>query len=110
MNTPLHLLHREDDPYDAELIQSVLATERTERNGIKEAQRHGEEYFRLLIENASDLITILDATGTIRYESPAVERVLGYSPQALTHKNIFEFVHPDDTPQVRSASRNSWAL
>ena len=103
MNTPLPLLHREDDPYDAELIQSVLATERTERNGIKEAQRHGEEYFRLLIENASDLITILDADGTIRYESPAVERVLGYNPQDLTHKNIFEFVHPDDTPQVRSA-------
>ena len=103
MNTPLPLLHREDDPYDVELIQSVLAAERTERNGIEGAQRYGEEHFRLLIENASDLITILDATGTIRYESPAVERVLGYSPQALTHKNIFEFVHPDDTPQVRSA-------
>ncbi len=37
-----------------------------------------EERFRSLIQNASDLIMILDEDGTIRYESPATERILGY--------------------------------
>ena len=42
--------------------------------------RASEKRFRVLVQNASDIITIIDADGTVRYESPAVERILGYPP------------------------------
>ena len=43
------------------------------------ALQRGEQYFRSLIENASDVITILNDDGIVRYDSPSVTRVLGYT-------------------------------
>lgn len=60
-----------------------------------------EEYFRSLIENVSDLITIVDATGIIRYESPMVQTLFGYTPEELTGQNVFDFIHPDDLSHVQ---------
>jgi PAS domain S-box-containing protein len=58
-------------------------------------QEH-ETRFRWLIENTSDLIAELDTDGIIRYASPSVERVLGYTPTELLNTNAFELIHPDD--------------
>jgi PAS domain S-box-containing protein len=60
-----------------------------------------EEYFRSLIENVSDLITIVDAAGVIRYESPMVQTLFGYAPEELIGHNVFDFIHPDDLPHVQ---------
>ncbi|MBW3553881.1 MAG: EAL domain-containing protein [Gemmatimonadetes bacterium] len=59
-----------------------------------------ERHFRSLIENALDTITVIEADGTIRYESPSVERVLGFRPEELLGRNVFEYVHPQDRPRV----------
>ncbi len=55
-----------------------------------------EKYFRSIIENTSDIITIIKADGTVTYESPSVERVLGYKPDELLGEIAFDYVHPDD--------------
>ncbi len=68
----------------------------TESRGAREALRRSEEYFRSLIEQALDIITVLNPDGTIRYSSPANERVLGYRPDELRGHLVFDFVHPDD--------------
>ncbi len=73
----------------------------TERKRSTQALEQSERYFRSLIENALDTITILAADGTIKYESPSVERVLGYAPQEVVGCNVFDFVHPDDADRVR---------
>jgi PAS domain S-box-containing protein len=68
----------------------------TKRTDTEQAPRRMDELFRALIENASDVITILDAEGIIRYASPSVERVLGYKPHELIGRDIAELLHPDD--------------
>jgi PAS domain S-box-containing protein len=62
----------------------------------------GEERFRSLVQYASDVITILGADGTILYESPAIERLLGYRTQELIGTNVFNYVHPEDLERVLS--------
>ena len=72
----------------------------TERKRTEAALRQSEERFRSLIENALDIITILAPDGTIQYENPSVEKVLGYSPQDLIGENFFTYIHPDDLANV----------
>ena len=68
----------------------------TERKRALEELRKSEEYFRSLIENALDIITVLDEAGAIRYSSPSLERILGYRPSALHGTNLLALIHPDD--------------
>ena len=63
----------------------------------EEALRQSEQHFRSLIEHASDVITILDASGMVLYESPSVERALGYAPEDLIGRRFFEYLHPQGT-------------
>ena len=74
----------------------------TERRRAEEALKRSEERFRALVRYASDIIVILDAEGTILYESPAVERVLGFRPEERIGTDAFSHIHPDDLATVRS--------
>jgi PAS domain S-box-containing protein len=78
-----------------------------EREQARAALQRSEAYFRKLTENALDLITILNADGTIRYESRSIQKVLGFTPEEYTGKNAFEFVHPDDLPMVAAAFKEA---
>lgn len=60
---------------------------------------HSEERFRSLVQNASDLITVISPDTTVLYQSPAVRRVLGYDPEQLVGAKLVDFVHPDDRAQ-----------
>jgi PAS domain S-box-containing protein len=62
--------------------------------------RDSEERFRTLIEGSSDAIAIFDRDGTIVYESPSVERILGYTPGDLMGKSLIDQLHPDDLASV----------
>lgn len=75
------------------------------RRRAEKALRESEERFRALVQNASDIIVILDADGTILYESPAVERILGYSPEERIGTNALDVLHPDDAEVVRELFR-----
>jgi PAS domain S-box-containing protein len=74
-----------------------------ERKHAIEALQRREEHFRSLIEQALDLISILNADGTIRYASPSHERVLGYRPEELIGANALSYVHPDDDAAVQDS-------
>jgi two-component system sensor kinase FixL len=58
--------------------------------------RRENEQLRSLIENTSDIITIVSEDGAICYVSPSIERILGYDPKVLIGQNVFDFVHPED--------------
>jgi PAS domain S-box-containing protein len=56
--------------------------------------------FRSLVNNSSDLITVLAPDGTIAYQSPSVQRVLGRRPADLVGTALGDLVHPDDQHDV----------
>ncbi|GGK98294.1 putative bifunctional diguanylate cyclase/phosphodiesterase [Mangrovihabitans endophyticus] len=59
-----------------------------------------EERFRSLVQNATDVVTITDPGGRIRYVSPAVHRVLGIEPELMRDTTIAHRLHPDDRAMV----------
>ena len=74
----------------------------TEYQEVRERLEARDALFRLLLENALDIITILDPNGTIRFESPAVLRILGYEPHELEGHRAFEFMPEEDSGKAVS--------
>ncbi len=70
----------------------------TEQRNAEEALRFREQYFRALLENSSDLITILDIEGRILYQSSSSQRLLGWDAEELVGHNFFDYLHADDHP------------
>jgi diguanylate cyclase (GGDEF)-like protein/PAS domain S-box-containing protein len=87
------LPHAFEDSFRTLASQVTVALESVH---LTENLRHSEERFRALVQNASDVITVVDLEGRIRYQSPSVERMLGYDPDSLENHSILEIVHPDD--------------
>jgi PAS domain S-box-containing protein len=67
-----------------------------EKRLATEQLKQSEKYFRTLIENATDIIKILDKDLNVTYTSPSIERILGYLPNEIKNTNICEFMHPED--------------
>jgi PAS domain S-box-containing protein len=59
--------------------------------------------FRSLVNNSSDLITVLAPDGTIAYQSPSVERMLGRPAADLVGTALGDLVHPDDQHHVNTS-------
>ncbi|WP_311173961.1 PAS domain S-box protein [Halobellus ordinarius] len=60
-------------------------------------------FHRTLIEESSDIATIIDRDGTITYVSPSVEHTLGYEPEELVGETGYGYQHPDDREGVAEA-------
>ena len=66
-----------------------------------------DQLFQLISENAADMIALVDSQGHRLYNSPAYQKVLGYSPEELSSTSSVEFVHPDDRPRVLLAAEKA---
>jgi len=62
-----------------------------------------ERRFALLLQNSSDLIEIVSADGAQEWVSPNVSRVLGWTADELVGRSVFDFVHPEDGAEARTA-------
>jgi diguanylate cyclase (GGDEF)-like protein/PAS domain S-box-containing protein len=65
----------------------------------------GEEKFRLITENISDLIAMLDAEGRRIYTSPSFRTLFGHAD--LTGTDSFLEIHPEDRERIRAAFRKT---
>lgn len=66
-----------------------------------------EELFRLISENAADMIAVVDNQGNRLYNSPSYGRILGYTPEELKQTSAFEQIHPDDRDRVARAAASA---
>ncbi|MFT5682392.1 MAG: two-component system cell cycle sensor histidine kinase/response regulator CckA [Myxococcota bacterium] len=71
---------------DGRLTIVAVARDLTRRKDAERAVQDSERRYRLLAENASDIIWTADLAGRLSYISPSVERLLGYSPEDLSTK------------------------
>ena len=66
-----------------------------------------EELFRIVTENAADMIALVDVKGNRLYNSPSYKKVLGYTPEELSRTSSFEQIYPEDRLRVLEASREA---
>jgi PAS domain S-box-containing protein len=79
--------------------QVVLALESSQLSEQVHRQR-SESRFSSLVQAATDVITVIEPDATVLYQSPSVERVLGYLPEDLVGTKISSLLHPDDRQRV----------
>jgi PAS domain S-box-containing protein len=61
-----------------------------------------EFIFKQISDNAADLISMLDREGIIIYASPSHHLLLGYQPEELDSKNVFDFMHEEDLDRIKA--------
>ena len=66
-----------------------------------------DQLFQLISENAADMIALVDCDGRRLYNSPAYQKVLGYSPEELKATSSIEQIHPDDRARVLKAAERA---
>jgi PAS domain S-box-containing protein len=105
------ILRRQDQTkFSAEIINSpltdvngnitgfvTLSQNITDRQPSPARQRNRhEDKWQSLIQNSSDIISIIHPEGNIRYISPSIERILGYQPEEIIGKNVLDTLHAED--------------
>lgn len=93
---------------DKQLLGIIAAAIGVEEERKREAVvwAKNEAKWRSLIHNSSNLITIVEPDGSIRYVSPAIQEILGYKPKELIGKNLFNFIKIDDIAAVENNIKN----
>src|SRR5712664_1691284 len=76
---------------------------------IRRQLNEREEMYRLISENAEDLIAVVDTQGRRLYNSPGYEKVFGYTHQELQGTPVIDQIHPDDAKRVIEARKQAFA-
>ncbi len=107
----LVLLRKNGSSFPAEITWSPFSTgnddltalflhDITDRRKAENTLRKNETRLRILFENTMDIIALLNPDGTIRYYSPAAERLLGYTTEELSSMVSFDLLHPEDRERI----------
>jgi PAS domain S-box-containing protein len=78
----------------------AMVTDITGKKAAEQQLRLSEQRFKSLVQNSSDLISIIDEQGITKYVSPIVKDILGYDATFVLGKSSFDFIHEEDRPSV----------
>jgi PAS domain S-box-containing protein len=86
---------------EAGTLNTRSLVEKLERSNT--ALQSSELRFRAMVEESTDIITILSEDGTIEYINPGTEQILGYKNEELIGKKVQDFLHPEEIELVVAA-------
>lgn len=83
-------------------LQGIVVSSRdiSDRMAAETALRESEQKYRVLVDNVLDYVTRFTPDGTVVFASDAIETVLGYRAREVTGRSCFDFIHPEDRPQI----------
>ena len=84
----------------AVLVRQYMAVSENVKLSAETAARASEARFRSLVQNSSDIIAVVTPETRIRYQTPSVERLLGYRPEELDGTRLTDLLHPEDQPRA----------
>ena len=89
-------------------IEAALQRERAhaEKVQAESALAASERRFRSLVQNSSDLVTIVAPDGTILYASDSAERIVGYTPRSMVGTSLLEYLDQSDIGRVQGLLQN----
>lgn len=80
---------------------TVVLKQRMKRHTIDVAVVPADEKYRIIAENTSDTIVLVDHENIVHYVSPSIESLVGSTPDEYKGMNAFDLIHPDDSDRVR---------
>jgi PAS domain S-box-containing protein len=83
-----------------------LEEENAQRRRVLDALKQSREYYRLLAEHSTDMISRQNSQGIYIYISPAGRTLLGYELDEIISHTPLEFIHPDDLPAIQEVYDN----
>ncbi|MFK2826934.1 EAL domain-containing protein [Bacillus sp. B190/17] len=96
--TIVPFLNKKGKPYQYVSIRNDISS----RKRMEEEIRRSEEKYRLITENSSDLISVIDPEGSFRYVSPSHAAWLGHHLSELQSSQLFHWVHEEDQSSLRN--------
>lgn len=72
----------------------------TARKKAEKALKESEFKYRLIADNMTDIIMLLDINGKILYSSPSLANIIGYPLRSFVGDSSFDLIHPEDKQSV----------
>ena len=66
-----------------------------------DSKKRADDRFKALVENVTDLISLSDKDGTVIYDSPAIEKITGYTSEEMIGKPIYDLMHPEQAEESK---------
>ncbi|MDV6374888.1 PAS domain S-box protein [Deinococcus arenicola] len=73
----------------------------TAQKSMEDALLASEGRFRALVQQSSDIVTVVNRGGYITYASPSLHRILGLDPEAIKGIEVLQAMHPDEYAEIR---------
>ncbi|HEY8562051.1 MAG TPA: ATP-binding protein [Pyrinomonadaceae bacterium] len=87
------------------LIARQVAALKAQMRLIKEQEvLRSDMRFQAMVENSSDMITIRDHAGHLRFRSSSIKNILGYEPDEYDNRASYDLIHPDDLAAIKASS------
>ncbi len=87
------------------LLEGYL-TDVTNLKDVEEKLLNSQDFFKAILENSFDGVGVFDKNGIVKFQGPALLRILGYQPSELIERSIFDLIHEDDMPKAVSDLSN----
>ena len=87
------------------LIARQVATLKGQMRLLREQEVvRSDMRFQAMVENSSDMITIRDHEGNLRFRSSSIKNILGFEPDEFASRSSYDLIHPDDLGAIRESS------